>query len=375
MFGKKWLGVLATALLITLPSAAFGADVIKLGVPGAHSGELAGYGLPALNAATIVVEAQNAKGGLLGKKIVLVPQDDQCKPELATNAATKLVTEDVRVAMGPTCSGSTKAALPILMDKKVITISPSATAPDITQSGKNPYFFRTTPSDDAQARLEANFALDVLGSKKIAIIHDKGDYGKGISEFVRTIVEESGKAEIVFFEGITPGGVDYSGTIQKVARSGADTIIFGGYYPEASKLVTAIRSKNLNINFIGPDGVKTEPFLQLAGKDAEGVFATSSMESSHLPAFKEATEAHEKRFGAPPGQFYYEAYSASLAIMNAIEKAGSLEPEALVKALRTQPVDTPKGTIHFDERGDAVGIGFAMFKVVDGKFVDQKFGQ
>lgn len=361
------------AILLLSPSSAISAETIRLGVPGAHTGDLAGYGTPALNAAKLVVEMYNAKGGINGKKVEIIQADDQCKPELSTNAATKLISEKVDVVMGHTCSGANKAALPLYEDKKIVSISPSATSTELTQSGQFPHFFRTTASDDAQARLAADFALQALESKKIAILHDKGDYGKTYAEFVKKFIEDNGTAKVVFFEGITPGAVDYSTAVQKIARSGADTLIFGGYYPEASKLITSIKARKMKINFVSEDGVKTEAFLKLAGKDGEGVYASSSRDYSHLDVTKDAYEAHRKTFNSDPGQFFDNAYAATMALLNAVEKAGTTEPEAVKKALRTEYVETPLGRIRFDERGDCEGAGFAMFKVLDGKFVDQNF--
>lgn len=348
-------------------------DIIELGVVGAHSGDLAGYGLPALNAAKLVVEEFNAKGGVLGKKIVLIQQDDQCKPELATNAANKMIADGIKIVMGPTCSGATKAGLPSYNEKKIIVVSPSATAPELTQEGKFPYFFRTTPSDDAQARLGADFVLDSLKAKKIALLHDKGDYGKGYAEFIRKFINEDGRAEVVFFEGITPGAMDYSSTIQKLSRSGADTLIFGGYYPEASKLINLMRKKRITMNFVSGDGVKTQSFPELAGKEADGVYTSGSKDFTHLPITQKATENHRKAFGSDPGQFFDLAYAATWALLNAVDKAGSLEPDAIASALRAESVETPIGKIKFNEKGDVEGAGFAMFKVIDGKFVDQNF--
>jgi len=376
MRSYKWIGLAVACLMLSAPFTAGAADVIKLGVPGAHTGDLAGYGTPALNAAKLVVDKYNAAGGINGKKVEIVAQDDQCKPDLGTNAATKLIAEGVRIVMGHTCSGATKAALPLYEAKQIVSVSPSATSPELTQSGQFPHFFRTTPSDDAQARLGADFAIKALNAKKIAILHDKGDYGKGYAEFVKRFVEEDGGAQVVFFEGITPGAVDYSSAVQKIGRSGADTLIFGGYYPEASKLITNIRARKMDINFVSEDGVKTEAFLKLAGKDGEGVYASSSRDTSDLPITQEAFAAHRKAFGSEPGQFFELAYAATQALLNAVEKAGGDDnPEAIMKALRTEYVETPLGRIRFDEKGDCEGAGFAMFKVVNGQFVDQKFAQ
>ncbi|MDL2290974.1 branched-chain amino acid ABC transporter substrate-binding protein [Desulfovibrio sp. OttesenSCG-928-F20] len=373
MRATKLIALFAAAFVLSAPLSGLAADTIKLGIAGAHTGDLAGYGMPALNAAKLVVDKINAAGGINGKMVEILQQDDQCKPELSTNAATKLIAEGAEIVMGHTCSGANKAALPMYEDKKIVSISPSSTNPELTQGGQFPHFFRTIASDDAQARLAADFAVQALEAKKIAILHDKGDYGKTYSEFVKQFIEKDGKAQVVFFEGITPGAVDYSSAVQKIGRSGADTLIFGGYYPEASKLITSIRARKMTINFVSEDGVKTDAFLKLAGKDGEGVYASSSYDYSQNAINKEAIEAHKKTFGADPGQFFETAYSATLALLKAVEKAGTTEAAAVIEALRTHDVETPVGKIRFDERGDCIGAGFAMYKVVDGKYVDQQF--
>ena len=156
------LAVLTAALWVPQASAN---DVIKIGVAGAHTGDLAPYGLPTKAAAELVVADVNAKGGINGKKVELVAADEQCKPELATNVASKLVSEGVKVVVGHICSGATKAALGIYKSAKVIVISPSATNPPLTKSGEYPNFYRTIASDDDQAILAANFAVETLKAK------------------------------------------------------------------------------------------------------------------------------------------------------------------------------------------------------------------
>jgi len=348
------------------------ADTINLGVAGAHSGDLASYGLPSVKAAELVVEAINAKGGVLGKKVVIWAEDDACKPELATNTATRLVSKGAHVVMGHICSGATKAALGIYKDMNIVTMSPSATNPDLTQSGNYPNFFRTIASDDAQARLEVDFALNTLKLKKIAVIHDKGDYGKGLAEYARKFIDNSGKAKVVLYEGITPGAVDYSAVIRKIKRSKAGAVIFGGYHPEASKLVSGMRKKRMDTIFISDDGVKDDTFIKVAKKYAEGVYATGPKEVSNHPLTLKATKDHQKKYGKDPGAFFLNAYSATLALLNAIEKAGSTNYEAIKKALQNEFVETPLGKIRFDKNGDAVGVGFSMYQVKNGQYVELK---
>jgi branched-chain amino acid transport system substrate-binding protein len=367
------IGLILAGLVFAAPQNVYSADTIKLGVIGPLTGDLAGYGIPMLNAAKLVVGDVNAGGGINGKTLEIIAQDDQCKPELSTNAATRLIADGADIVLGPVCSGATKAALPILASKKIISISPAATSPALTQSGEFPYFFRTTPSDDAQALLAAKFAIQALGAKKVAILHDKGDYGKGYAEFVKQFVEADKGAQVVFFEGITPGAVDYSSSVQKISRSGADVLIFGGYYPEASKIITNIRARNLKINFVSEDGVKTAAFLKLTGKKGEGVYASSSNDTTELPMTKKAFEQHRAVYGSEPGQFFEQSYAAVQAMVNALKKTKSTDSVALMQVLRNDDVDSLIGKIRFDEKGDCIGAGFTMFKVVNGNFVDEKF--
>jgi branched-chain amino acid transport system substrate-binding protein len=371
LLGKLFVAsVIGMFLVATVAGIGLAADTIKLGVAGPHSGDLASYGIPTVKAAELVVKEINAKGGVLGKQVELLVEDDVCKPEVATNTATKLISEKVDVVLGHICSGATKAALGIYKDSNIIAMSPSATNPALTQSGDYPNFYRTIASDDAQAKLEVDFAINVLKVKKIAVLHDKGDYGKGLAEFAKGFIEKSPKAEVVLYEGITPGAVDYSAVVQKIKRSRAEAVIFGGYHPEASKIVSQMRKKRMKTYFISDDGVKDETFIKVARKYAEGVYATGPKDVSKNPMAIAATEAHKKAYGQDPGAFFLNAYAAALALLNGVEQAGSTDYNAVEKALRTQYVETPLGKIRFDDKGDAVGVGFSMYQVQNGEYVE-----
>lgn len=375
-FRKSAVAVLLVAALMTMVACGkkSGGDKgdISIGVAGAHTGDLASYGLPTVKAAELIVEEVNANGGINGRMLKLVVEDEACKPELATNAATKLVGDGVVAVIGHICSGATKAALGIYTDSQIVTISPSATNPPLTQSGDYPYFFRTIAPDDAQAQLEVDFVTSTLGAKKVAVIHDKGDYGKGFAEFAKTFFEQEGKVEVVLFEGITTGSVNYSAIINKIQASGAEAVVFGGYHPEASKIITQMKKKGLDIPFLSDDGVKDDTFIKVAGEYAEGVYASGPIDTSSNPLAIKAVTDHQDKYQEEPGAFYLNAYSAMLALVNAIEKAGSTDSDAIAKALRTEKVDTPLGNISFDEKGDAIGVGFSMYIVKDGKYVEVK---
>jgi branched-chain amino acid transport system substrate-binding protein len=362
--------ILLAALLLTgiVACQKDGGGTIKIGVAGAHSGDLASYGLPTVKAAELVVKEANENGGVLGKQIELVVEDDVCKPEVATNTASKLVGEKVVGVIGHICSGATKSAMGIYKDSNIFAISPSATNPPLTQSGDYPNFFRTIAPDDAQAKLQVDFALDELGFTKLAVIHDKGDYGKGLAEFAKGFLEADSRAEVVLYEGITPGAVDYTAVINKVEASGAEAIIYGGYHPEASKIVTQMRKTGMDLTFISDDGVKDDTFIKVAGDYAEGVYATGPRDTTSNPIAQKAIKAHQDEYGEDPGAFFLNAYAAAMALVNAIEAADSTDYDAVTKALRSEWVETPLGKIKFDEKGDAIGIGFSMYQVKNGTY-------
>ena len=360
------------AIVFALFGTSFAADTIKLGVAGPHSGDLASYGIPTVNAAKLVVKDINAKGGVLGKQVELVIEDDVCKPEVATNTATKLASQKVPIVLGHICSGATKAALGIYKDSKIVVMSPSATNPGLTLSGDYPNFFRTIAHDLAQGELQVEFAVKTLKLKRIVVLHDKGDYGKGIAEYVKKLLDKNPDVEVLLYEGITPGAVDYSAIVQKIKRAKPEAVIFGGYHPEASKIVSQMRKKRMKTVFISDDGVKDDTFIKVAGKYAEGVYATGPADVSANPLAAAATKAHQAAYGKDPGAFFHNAYSAALALLNAVEKAGSTDYDAVVKALKTEYVETPVGKIRFDEKGDAIGVKMSVYQVKDGKYVELK---
>ena len=369
-FAKR-LSAIILVLGVTLAcSSAIAADTIRIGVAGPHTGDLAPYGIPTKDAAEMVAAEVNANGGLLGKQIELLTLDDQCKPEIATNVATRLVSEGANIVIGHVCSGATKAALGIYKEADVIAISPSATNPPLTQSGEYPNFYRTIAPDDMQGKLASTFVTDVLGAKKVAFIHDKGDYGKGFVDFARKFLEEGGKAEVVMYEGITPGAMDYSAVVQKVRREDADVVIFGGYHPEASKLVGQMKRKRVKADFIGPDGIKGDGFLEIARKNAEGVYATGPMDVSKYEMNQKAHEDYKEKYGKEPGTFFDQGYAAMQAAVNAIEVAGNTNYKDLAHALENDTVMTTLGEIKFDANGDAEGAGFSVYQVKDGEFVE-----
>ncbi len=363
---NKFFAILAVSLLL-LAGCKEKKETIVIGVPGAHSGDLASYGLPTVKAVELYAEMWNKKGGLLGKQIVVVAEDEACSADTAANVAAKLTGMKVDGVIGHICSGATKAAMGIYRDSKIIAISPSATNNDLT-AGDYPNFFRAIAKDAEQAVAASNLVKS-LGLKNVAILHDKGDYGKSFAESVKDILEKTTDIKVAVFEGITAGAVDYSAILNKVGGSNADAVVYGGYHPEASKLVTQMKKGNMNIPFISDDGVKDDTFIKVAGEYAEGVYATGPEDTSSLKMAQEAIAMHKAKYGEDPGAFFLNACAAIESLLKAIESAGTTEYEAVRKALTSNMVETTLGTIGFNESGDPKGVTFKAFQVKNGAFV------
>lgn len=348
---------------------AFAADTVKVGVAGVISGDLTPYGMSALRGAQFAAEDINAKGGILGKQVELLIGDDVCKPEVAVNVATKLVSDGAQMIVGHVCSGATIAANKIYKDANLLVVSAASTNDDLTLKGEHPNFFRVISYDGAQAKLMATYVKNNLKAKKVAFLHDKGDYGKGQMELVKKNLEEMGGVEAVLFEGVTTGAVDFSAVVQKVKRSGADVTMWGGYTSDASKIIGMIRKKRVNTIFFGGDGIYGDSFVTLAGENSDQVYATGPNDTSSNPLYKELTARHQKKYGEDPGVFYHGGYACLQALAAAAEKAGSLDYDKLRAAMFEVTVESPLGPIGFDKNGDVIGAGFSVYQVKNGKYV------
>jgi branched-chain amino acid transport system substrate-binding protein len=368
---KSMLKSLAVAILsmAVLAAPGFASDTIKIGSVGVISGDLAPYGISALRGAEIAIEDLNANGGILGKKVELLVGDDVCKPEIAVNVATKVVSDGAQMITGHVCSGCTIAANKIYKDAGLLVVSASSTADPLTLSGDHPNFFRTIAYDGAQAKLMTTFVKDSLKAKKVALIHDKGDYGKGQMELAMKEFEAMGGVDIVLFEGVTTGAVDYTAIVQKIKRSKAEVTMWGGYHSDASKIIQLLKKKRVKTTVFGGDGIYSDNFTTLAGKYAEGVYATGPNDTSSNPLYIELTKKHQQKYGEDPGTFFHTGYSTVQALAAAAEKAGSLDYDKLRTAMFEVKVDSPLGPIGFDKNGDVIGAGFSVYKVVDGKYV------
>ena len=370
---KKWFIIISAFFMVSfLIRTSVAAEPFRLGVAVVKTGELASYGISGLRGAEFAVWDINSKGGILGRQVKIIAEDDLCLPKHALIVASKLMSQDIHAVIGHICSGATFAALDTYKNANIITISPSATNPELTKSGNYPNFYRTIASDDTQALVQIELAINQLKLKKIAIVHDKSVYGKGLAGYVKDILEKTDKQKIVLYEGVSTGSINYTQFVQKIKKSKADAVIYSGYHPGASRIVRQMRVKKMNTVFISGDGIKDESFIAASGQSAEGVYATAPRDTSDIKMTLDVIKVYKNKYEEEPGAFFLNAYAAVLALANAVEKAGSLDYDKVSKALKSESVQTPIGNISFDERGDATGTGFSVFQVQNGIFVELK---
>jgi len=372
---KTILAALALALTFSisgLASAQKNQEPFRMGYGGALLGDLAAYGKSGFYGLEYAVLKTNAAGGLTGRQIEIIQEDDGCDPALAATAATKLAGSGVKVVLGHTCSGATNSALSVY-GSNMLLVSPSATEVSLTESGRNPYFFRTIMRDDAQADLQVEF-IKKRGFKKVAILHDKGDYGKALADRAKAGFDAApGGVQVVLFEGVTSGQPSYDPVIAKLRSTGAEALLWGGYYADASKLATQMRDKNVKTIIIGADGLNNEEYVKMAGQAAEGTFATgpADLSKNSSPAIAAALEDHQKRHSEEIGPYFFYAAGAAEALFAAIEKAGGdADLEAIKKNLQENTVETVIGPVRFDAKGDIIGAKATMYEIKNGQFVE-----
>lgn len=338
---------------------------IVIGVAGPHTGDLASYGLPSVAAVELVVATANDGGGVLGRPVELLVKDDRCDPGTAQAVAEELVSEGAVAVIGHICSGATASALDIYEAADVLTISPSAVAQQLSES---PVFFRTIPNDGAQAQTQVSYAVNSLRVQRVAVVHDGGSYGESMADAAVAALQDA-NIDVAVYEEIDPDATDFSAAVGRIRAAGVDAVFWGGYARAAGTLRRQLAEIGAGVAFIVGDGAMNDDFLRAAGNDAEGAYATAPPDISNIPAAAIARREHVGEYGEEAGPFFLNAYSAAVALLAAIETAGSTDLAAMRSALITTPVDTPLGTIRFSPEGEILGYGLAMYQVRDGSFV------
>jgi branched-chain amino acid transport system substrate-binding protein len=351
------------------------AGPIKIGLMGPMTGPWASEGQEMKQVVDLLAEDVNATGGVLGRKVEVVSEDDGGDPKTAALAAQKLVTQKVVAVIGTYGSSITEATQNIFNEAKIPQIANGSTAIRLTEKGLK-YFFRTCPRDDEQAKVAANY-IQSMGYKKLAILHDNTTYAKGLADEAKGLLEKAG-VEIVFFDALTPGEKDYTAILTKMKAAEPDAVFFTGYYPEAGLLLNQKKAMNWAVPFIGGDATNNTDLVKIAGADAaEGFAFVSPPLPKDLPSpeAKAFLASFTKKYGKPPASIYSVlAGDGFRVLIAAIRATKSTEADKVSDYLHNQLKDFPglTGKISFNAKGDRVGEVYRVYKVnAQGEFILQ----
>ena len=351
--------VTAVSASIALPAAGHAAAEIQIGIAGPMTGPVAQYGDMQFSGARMAIEQINANGGVMGEELVAVEYDDVCDPKQAVSVANKLVNDGVRFVVGHLCSSSTQPASDIYEDEGILMVTPASTSPEITERGYE-LVFRTIGLDSMQGPVAGNY-LASLNPKRVAIIHDKQQYGEGIATAVRDTLKDKG-VEIAMFEGITAGSKDFSSLVTKLKQADVDYVYYGGYHPELGLILRQARQADLDTTFMGPEGVGNKGINTIAGEAAEGLLVTLPPAFDQKAANQELIQAFEAKGEDPSGPFVLTSYTAVQLLAKGIEKAESTDPFQVAEALRSGSFETPIGKVEYDKTGDMKSFEFVVYE-------------
>jgi branched-chain amino acid transport system substrate-binding protein len=325
---------------------------VAIGFSTPLTGPHAWVGEPHLAGTELAVADLNAKGGVLGEPLELIVVDDGCNAELAPLAAQKLVSEAVAVAFGATCSGAAIPASQVYRGAGILMIEAGATNPRLTED-KDGHVFRIVGRDDRQGAIAGDYLASRWSDSNIAIVHDGSAFGQGLAEEVKKQLNQRGIGEALFAT-YQAEALDYSDLLDQLRTASVEVLYLGGYSPDAGLIIRQARDRAYPVQLIAGDSLSTGEFWLVAGRAGEGTLFTSFSDPTHEPRAAEVMARLQGQLQQPNARAVY-SYTAVQLWAQAIEKAGTLEPDAVAAALHGNQFETLLGTIGFDENGDITG--------------------
>ena len=352
--GKTFIVVAAILSLVMAASTGFAAETIKVGVLLPLTGSQAKFGEIEKRSFEIALEEINSKGGVNGKHIELLFEDDTGKPDVGRSGVEKLISRDkVSVITGGYSSSVTAAATPVAQQFKVPFVICTGSADDITEKGYD-YIFRINPPASEYPNAVRTFLQGVAkDTKTVALLYENSSFGQSSSKSFEKLAEELG-LKIVIKEGYQAGAIDFKPILTKVKAANPDLIYMVSYVMDASLLMR--QSKELRINpklFVGGGAGFTLPeFAKSAGDASEGVFsATLWVETLPFPGAKAYYNNYKKKHGDETEYHGAEAYAAMYVVADALKRAQSITPKDVRDALAMTDMKTAFGPVKFVSYG------------------------
>ncbi|GHU41008.1 amino acid-binding protein [Spirochaetia bacterium] len=328
-------------------------DTIKVGGIFPLSGPVAVYGVEARNGILLALDEINAKGGILGKQVELISEDDEGNAEKTVNAYNKLTAKDkVKTIIGSLTSGCTIAITSKAQAQKVVLIAPAATAESVTDAGD--YIFRACFIDPFQGTVGGLFAVENLGAKRAAVLYDIGnDYSVGLKDnFVKTI--EGKGSQVVATESYNTGDVDFNAQITKIGATNPDVVYLPDYYSTVALIAKQLRAKGINSPIVGGDG--WDGLTENAGDEVlNGFYSNHYAADSTEPRVVNFVKSYQAKYKSVPVSFAALGYDSMYLLRDAIEKVGSADNTAAIRdALASTNGAYLTGNLSFDVKHNPV---------------------
>jgi branched-chain amino acid transport system substrate-binding protein len=363
---KRMLAGLALGLGLAVSGTA--QAQIKLGVAGPITGPNAAFGAQLKNGAEQAVEDINAAGGVLGQKIIISSGDDASDPKQGVSLANKMAADGVKWVVGHFNSGVSIPSSEVYQESGMIEITPAATNPKFTD--RNMWnTFRTCGRDDQQGAVAGAYLATHFKGKKVAIVHDKTPYGKGLADETQKAMQAKGLKPVAY-EGINPGEKDYSALVSKLKQANVDAVYYGGLHTEAGLIIRQMRDQGLNAPMMSGDGITDKEFAQIAGPGADGTLMTFGPDARKNPNAKDAV-AKFKAKNIDPEAYTLYSYAAVQVLAQAATGAKSADPKKMADYMHAgHTFKTVLGDLSYDKKGDITKMDYVMYvwkKGADGK--------
>ena len=360
------------ALCLTLAAADVEAkDKVKVGFIGPLTGGVSANGIGGRNSADLAVKLRNADANAK-YEYEMVALDDECKPNVAVQVATKMATDkEVIAAATHYCSATAIATVDTYHKFGFPVIVWGAVLPDITYRNKYPEIHRVNGTminqNDANAEL-----ISKLGFKTVAVIHDTTDYGKGHNEYFSKALARIGKAEIVGTFGVTADQQDFTGELTQIKALTPEVIYFGGLTPIGVRIRSQMDKLGIKAVFDGTSGIVSDAFIQGLGPLAEGTLAfREGAPTDKLPGGKFFMEKYNaQKYDNPPEAYGAFAYAAMTMILDSIEKVGPDRKKVTAELANVKDRESIVGKVTFDDHGQNAVPVITTYVVQDGKFVE-----
>lgn len=368
--------LIAVALIVPM-LAGCGAqgDVIKIGLEAPLTGDYAYEGQGFERAVGLLVEQTNEAGGLLGRQVELVVEDDAGDPTQAALVAQRLVDAGVVAVIGAYNSTATEPASEIYNEAGLLHITPSSTATGLTEKGFE-RFFRVCFLDDRQGLFAAKFANEVLGVERLGILHDNSTYAQGLAEHTRRYAQELG-LNVAFYDAINPDDTDFTPVLTNIGGANLDAVYFTGYHAQGGLLLRQTGDLGLDITWMMGNASNNPELMQIAGlENAVGTYVTTEPLPKDLeyPEAQQFVADFEEAYGEPPASVWWQMSAEAFNVIRyAIEQTESLDSAVLADFLHNEAEDLNglTGPIEgWDEKGDRLGtIHVAYIIDANGEFV------